>query len=107
MQRMWEKIYPESAFKDTRAHSHGREALQVWRVWEIFLRSEYSQNSSAGPRGRKELRVWRMRKEIYDEWRFNTSPSHSHRRDPLPVYSPVGCLLRITQLGSRVVFSES
>src|SRR5277367_3401472 len=46
MQRMWEKIHPEREFKDTRAHSHGREALQVRRVWEIFLRSECSQGSS-------------------------------------------------------------
>src|SRR5277367_2256487 len=28
-----------------------------------------------------------MRKEIYDECRFEASPAHSHKRDPLPVSS--------------------
>src|SRR5277367_5697349 len=87
MQRMWENIHQERRFKETRAHSHGREALQLRRVREIFLRSESSHSSSAGPLGREELRVWKMWKEIYDECTFNASPAHSHRRDPLPVSS--------------------
>src|SRR5277367_2646812 len=87
MQRMWEKIHTETAFKDTRAHSYGREALQLRRVREIFFRSESSHSSSAVPHGREELRVWKMWKEIYDECRFKASPTHSHKRDPLPVSS--------------------
>src|SRR5277367_2547991 len=87
MQRMWEKIRPETAFKDTRAHPHRREALQLRRVREIFLRTESSHSSSAVPLGREELRVWKMWKEIYDEFRFKASPAHSHKRDPLPVSS--------------------
>src|SRR5277367_4789621 len=87
MQRMWEKIHPQRYFKDTRAHSHGREALQMRRVREIFHRSESFHGSSASPCRREELRVWKMWKEICDEWRFKASPAHSHRRDPLPVSS--------------------
>src|SRR5277367_2871578 len=87
MQRMWEKIHPETSFKDTRAYPHGREALQLRRVREIFLRSESSHNSSAVPLGREELRVWKMWKEIYDECRFKASPAHSHGRKTLQVSS--------------------
>src|SRR5277367_2501250 len=75
MQRMWENIHQERRFKETRAHSHGREALQLRRVREIFLRSESSHSSSAGPLGREELRVWKMWKQIYDECTFNASPA--------------------------------
>src|SRR5277367_6159940 len=87
MQRMWENIHQERRFKETRAHSHRREALQLRRVREIFLRSESSHSSSAGPLGREELRVWKMWKEIYDEFRFEASPAHSHGRKTLPVSS--------------------
>src|SRR5277367_1847755 len=87
MQRMWEKIRPETAFKDTRAHSHGREALQMRRVREIFFRSESAHSSSAVPLGREELRLWKMWKEIYDECTFNASPAHSHGRKTQPVSS--------------------
>src|SRR5277367_5299886 len=87
MQRMWEKIHTETTFKDTRAHSHEREALQLRRVREIFLRSESSHSSSAVPLGREESRVWKMWKEIYDECRFKASPAHSHGRKTLQVSS--------------------
>src|SRR5277367_1961089 len=87
MQRMWKKIHPKRDFKDTRAHSYGRKALQVRRVREIFLRSEYFRSSSAGPRGREELRVWRVRKEIHTEYQFKGSLALSHWRKTLPVSS--------------------
>src|SRR5277367_1764296 len=89
MQRMWEKIHPETLFKETRAHSHGQKALQVRRVRKIVLPSKCSQGSSAGPRGSEETRVWRMRKEIYDKYSFKPTPPYSHwrgafRLSPLP-----------------------
>src|SRR5277367_3974776 len=59
MQRMWEKIHPETSFKEPRAYSHRRE----------------------------ESRVWRVQNEIYKECKFKGSPAHSHGRDPLPVSS--------------------
>src|SRR5277367_4312517 len=111
MQRMWEKIHPETSFKDTRAYPHGREALQLRRVREIFLRSESSHSSSAVPLGREELRVWKMWKEIYDEWRFKASPAHSHGSDPLPV-SPLSqeiqpeCILEETRPEKAPCFSN-
>src|SRR5277367_3185827 len=38
--RMWEKIRTQFMFENTSAHSHGRKALQVWRVWKGFFHSE-------------------------------------------------------------------
>src|SRR5277367_603488 len=87
MQRMWEKIHPEMGFKETRAHPHGREALQVRRVWEIFHPIYYPQGSSASPRWSEESRVWRVQKEIYKESKFKVPHAHSRRRYSLPMSS--------------------
>ena len=92
---MWKKIRPETAFKETRAHSHWRDPLPVsslsQEIQPEFDLEETHPEKAPGPiKVRTNIRMHRMSGEIWDETRIGETSESIRSFDVSPNQRGIG-----------------
>src|SRR5277367_5775954 len=95
MHRMWEKIRPETEFKETRAHTQRRDPLPVSSLPqeiqpEFELEGPHPEKAPRPISVRTKIRMHRMSGEICDETRIGETSESIRSFDVLPSQLGIG-----------------